>query len=978
MMRVCVLSALSAAGFLSAATASQQFHRPLAFEPNQGQAPAQIQWMGQSSGYQVLLDDQSATIIIPDKTDLRAAPTRLPGTRSPLRVKYSAVRMKLAGSRHWRGISGAEPTGGVSNYVNSRDLKRSVNSVPQYGRLKVPNVYEGIDLIFYTNSGDLEYDFAVAPGADPEQIQVVFEGTKEMRVDPKSGDLVVTLPDGSEIRQLKPRVYQQVGKKRVEIAGGYTLLEHERAAFRLARYDRSHALVIDPRLTIARSFDGNQDDVPNAIAVDDNGNTYITGSTLSLNFPVTNNSQFQSPKRCGSFPFDPSFCGSDLESNIFIAKVNSDGSIGFVTYDGVGSGNGIAVDSSGVYVTGEAIPPDVDITGFPFDNDAGDLFVQRLTLAGQSLYFTIAGGPGEGFGIDHDAGNGIALDDLHNAWAVGVATYRTLLTPTPKRHVILVKIAPDGSKLVQRGFSSDGNDAGFGVAVAARQPWLTGQACGSGFPTTDGIVHHPDHCAVFVLHQDEAGNDLMGMIFGGQGADDGGIAIVTNGSNAAFVTGFTNNSFNFPRTTFALDAGFVFSLPMGFVTEVTAVGSSPGTIVRSGTITATNGFVSPTGIATDNKTGIYISGVTNSPAFPRAVSPGPNSANMGFVMKIPPDFSQILYSVLLGQTLTGVAVRQQAPVFPEVYVAGFEHVPTSQEAFMVKMIEDTPTSFATSPSTQVNTNSFTVSWGGSGPVSGALTFDVFVSDNGGPFTPFQTATMATSATFSGVAGHTYGFFSIATDAAGNKEPMKNRADFVVTIVDVTPPVITPQITGTLGSNGWYRSAVTVNWSVSDPESGITSSTGCAPANLTADTAGVTLTCSATNGVALSTSVPITIKIDKTPGVISGMPAPGCSLWPPNHKLVQVATVTAADALSGLVPGSLKVTGASNEPSSDPNDPEIVITPNGSGGFTVQLQADRLGSGNGRTYALNATAMDQAGNTATATATCTVPHDKGAN
>ena len=103
--------------------------------------------------------------------------------------------------------------------------------------------------------------------------------------------------------------------------------------------------------------------------MDDNGNTYITGSTLSLNFPVTNNSIFQSPKRCGSFPFDPSFCGSDLESNIFIAKVTSDGSIGFVTYDGVGSGNGIAVDSSGIYVTGEAIPPDVDITGFPFDNE---------------------------------------------------------------------------------------------------------------------------------------------------------------------------------------------------------------------------------------------------------------------------------------------------------------------------------------------------------------------------------------------------------------------------------------------------------------------------------------------------------------------------------------------------------------------------------------------------------------------------------
>src|SRR5262249_31977063 len=240
--------------------APQPFHRPLVFEPNQGQAPAQFKWLGQSSMYKVLLDGESATVVIPDKTDRQAASTRSSGTLPPRHLKYSAVRMKLAGSRPWKDITGAEPTGGVSNYLNNRDLKSSVIHVPQYGHVKVANVYEGIDLIFYTNGGDLEYDFAVAPGANREQIQVVFDGTKEMRVDRKSGDLIVTLPGGSELRQLKPKVYQQFGDKRVEIAGGYKLLEHERAAFTLTDYDRSHALIIDPRLTISRSFDGNQDD----------------------------------------------------------------------------------------------------------------------------------------------------------------------------------------------------------------------------------------------------------------------------------------------------------------------------------------------------------------------------------------------------------------------------------------------------------------------------------------------------------------------------------------------------------------------------------------------------------------------------------------------------------------------------------------------------------------------------------------------
>jgi hypothetical protein len=126
---------------------------------------------------------------------------------------------------------------------------------------------------------------------------------------------------------------------------------------------------------------------------------------------------------------------------------------------------------------------------------------------------------------------------------------------------------------------------------------------------------------------------------------------------------------------------------------------------------------------------------------------------------------------------------------------------------------------------------------------------------------------------------------------------------------------------------------------------------------------------------ISAPVTATVNIDKTPPVISGMPAAGCTLWPPNHKLVQVATVTAADALSGLAPGSFLVAGKSNEPS-DPKDPDIVITPTGSGGFSVQLQADRLGTGTGRIYTLTASAYDLAGNTATVTATCTVPHDQG--
>jgi virginiamycin B lyase len=192
--------------------------------------------------------------------------------------------------------------------------------------------------------------------------------------------------------------------------------------------------------------------------------------------------------------------------------------------------------------------------------------------------------------------------------------------------------------------------------------------------------------------------------------------------------------------------------------------------------------------------------------------------------------------------------------------------------------------------------------------------------------------------------------------------------------DNTPPAITPQISGTRGNNGWYRGHVTVSWSVSDPESGIAASSGCNPVTLTTDTPGVTLTCSATNGAGLTNSISVTIKIDSSPPRITGMPGAGCSLWPPNHKLVQVADVKASDALSGLAAGSFRVNAVSNEPS-PPREPDIVVSRGASGGFVIQLRAERLGGGNGRVYTVRATATDNAGNSATATSTCIVPHDR---
>lgn len=210
----------------------------------------------------------------------------------------------------------------------------------------------------------------------------------------------------------------------------------------------------------------------------------------------------------------------------------------------------------------------------------------------------------------------------------------------------------------------------------------------------------------------------------------------------------------------------------------------------------------------------------------------------------------------------------------------------------------------------------------------------------------------------------------ASDAVGNQEAPKT----LLVRIDKTPPVATAGTVPGRNSNGWNNADVTVSFSGIDNLSGIDFCS--APITFTNEGSGQTANGTCTDRAG-NVSAPATAKVsvDKTPPVISGMPAAGCTLWPPNQKLVTVGTITASDALSGLSPGSFKVTGTSNEPAGDSKSPDIVITPNGTSGYVVELRADRLGSGNDRIYTLNATANDLAGNTAVATTTCTVPHNQ---
>jgi hypothetical protein len=163
--------------------------------------------------------------------------------------------------------------------------------------------------------------------------------------------------------------------------------------------------------------------------------------------------------------------------------------------------------------------------------------------------------------------------------------------------------------------------------------------------------------------------------------------------------------------------------------------------------------------------------------------------------------------------------------------------------------------------------------------------------------------------------------------------------------------------------------VTVRWNVADPEMGIASSTGCGATTVSSDTGGTSLTCSATNKAGVPASSSVVAKVDLTPPSIAGLPAAGCTLWPPNHRMVQVANVLASDALSQVAPGSLSIAVACN--GGPCVDGDVVVS-----GGAVQVRAERAGTESSRVYSIQASARDVAGNVTTTSATCTVPHDQG--
>ncbi len=444
---------------------------PMNFTLNQGQTDARVKFTARGRGYSLFLTPTEAVL------SLRRANS----------LGSTALRMRLLQANDNPVISGLDKLPMVSNYYLGDDPSQFRENVPHFAKVKYAQVYPGIDLVYYGQQQELEYDFIVAPGADPNVIQMKFVGARKLRLA-DNGDLVINTK-GGELRQHKPILYQTSNGMRQEVAGHF-IVEQNRVHFAVGAYDRTKELVIDPTLTYSTYFGGFEgDEKAYAVAVKTGCtgacDSYITGEAASLTFPDTN---------LGS-----TWAGG---KDVFIAKMDAPGTgvdplnPVFFTYLG-GSGNehgrGIVTNASGIsYVVGVMGSNfNAGVLGLqPNDTNLNneDAFVARFSAAGALTRFTYLGGSG------FDQANAIAFNDLNDNVCVTGQTYSSNFPTTGGVHdtlwnggfdVFVSRLNANLGALNYSTFIGGANmDYGNAIDVFNGLIYVTGSTQSSNFPTT--------------------------------------------------------------------------------------------------------------------------------------------------------------------------------------------------------------------------------------------------------------------------------------------------------------------------------------------------------------------------------------------------------------------------------------------------------------------------------------------------------------
>jgi Beta-propeller repeat len=670
---------------------------PLQFEANQGQVDAQVTFLARGTGYTLFLTPSESILVLQQREPTpdparreRGKPTARPERPA---IKQAVVRMTLEGANPTPAVEGMEPLPGIVNYFIGNDPAKWRTNIPTYAKVQYHDAYPGIDLAYYGNQGTVEYDFIVAPGADPDQIRLAFEGASAMHlVD--SGDLVLATALG-DVRIQKPLVYQVDPEGHRTLVAGHYLVERPTAeghpnpqqpacppvSIQLAAYDRTKPLVIDPVLLYSTYLGGSSGDYGAGIAVDGSGQAYVTGFTGSVDFPTLQASQ-------------PASGG---EGDAFVTKLTATGALAYSTYlggSGFDGGGGIAVDGSGqAYVTGGTASgnfPTLHASQPAFGGEH-DAFVTKLTATGALAYSTYLGGSGV------DGGGDIAVDGSGQAYVTGLTTsgdFPTVQASQPayggggSGDAFVTKLTATGALAYSTYLGGSERDEGSGIAVdGSGQAYVTGFTTSGDFPTVQASQPASGgggEFDAFVTKLTATGALAYSTYLGGSG-EDLGYSIAVDGSGQAYVTGNTTSG-DFPTLHASQPASGGGDEFDAFVTKLTATGALAYSTYLGG-----SAHEAGLGIAVDGSGQTYVTGSTLSGDFPTLHASQPASGGGGdaFVTKLMAT-GALAYSTYLGgggsssgDQGTGIAVdgSGQAYVTGLTQSGNFPTLHASQPAF---------------------------------------------------------------------------------------------------------------------------------------------------------------------------------------------------------------------------------------------------------------------------------------------------------
>lgn len=727
---------------------AQLFKLPISFESNLGQTDDKVKYLHRGKA-QILFFTPDEIVMAFNNAD-QDKPN-------------SVLRMLFSGASLDPTLIGMEEQSNKSHYFIGNNPEKWHTDIPNFAKLFYHDVYPGIDVIFYGNQQQLEFDICVSPGAHPEQIRLQIDGSKEISLD-SDGNLCI-LTDADTVQLQKPFIYQIDKEAKIPIEGNFTLLSSNEIGFCVASYDPSKLLVIDPILDYSTYLGGLIQTIGVGIAVDSAGSAYVTGFTQSTNFPTMN-------------PFQPTLHGIQ---DAFVTKFTPSGTaLVYSTYLGGSSqdmASCIAVDSSGsAYVAGTTFS-----TNFPLMNafqptlqGGQDAFVTKFNSAGSALvYSTYLGGNSV------DDAFGIAVDSSGSAYVVGdtfstnfpVVNAFQPIAPA-SRNAFVTKFNPAGTALVYSTYlGGSATDQANGVAVdSAGSAYVTGLTLSTNFPTLNPFqpTLHGTQDA-FITKFSPSGTTLVYSTYlGGTGAERGlGIAVDSTGS--AYVAGQTSST-NFPIVNAFQST--LLGTTAAFVTKFSPSGTS---LIYSTYLGGSSSNLA-TGVALDSSNNAYVTGQTTSTNFPtlNAIQPTFGGVSDAFVTKFNASGNTVAYSTFLGGSAFDLGNAIAVDSNGNAYVTG----QTSSTNF--------PTQNAFQPTRGGSTSAFVTKIGTTPPVVTGIVPN-FGPDTGG------TTVIITGAGFTGTTSVHFGSVSAIfvvnsdTQITAISPPGNGVVDVIVTNPGGTSP-----------------------------------------------------------------------------------------------------------------------------------------------------------------------------------------------